>query len=62
MTLKIAGVALFGLIAGLAVAALMFIGSDLPRAQFVRQYADVNSRFVRLPDGSAAHRESAYQA
>jgi hypothetical protein len=61
MTLKIAGVALFGLIAAPAVAALMFIGPDLPRAQLVRKYADVNSRFVRLPDRSAAHREGAYQ-
>lgn len=42
----------------LLVAALVdLLKPDLPRAELIQKYSDVNSSFIRLPDGSDAHIE-----
>jgi pimeloyl-ACP methyl ester carboxylesterase len=56
-TLKVAVIALSAVLA-LCVAGLVgFLRPDLPRAELIRKYTDVNSRFIQLPDGSEAHLE-----
>ncbi len=57
MTLKILGAALLAVIAALVVGAILFVRPDLPRTALIKQYADANSRFIKLPDGSDAHVE-----
>ena len=34
-----------------------FLRPDLPRAELIQKYADGNSRFIKLSDGSEAHVE-----
>jgi pimeloyl-ACP methyl ester carboxylesterase len=46
------------LVSALVTASLIgFLRPDLPRAELIEKYADRNSRFIHLPDGSNAHVE-----
>jgi len=55
--LKVATIALSTVAALFLAGVAGFLRLDLPRAELIRKYADVNSRFIELRDGSAAHVE-----
>jgi pimeloyl-ACP methyl ester carboxylesterase len=55
---RTAGLVALGLaVAAVASAAVVFVRPDLPRATLIAKYADAQSRFVALPDGTVAHVE-----
>jgi pimeloyl-ACP methyl ester carboxylesterase len=53
--LKVAVIALSAVLALFAAGLCGFLRLDLPRAELIQKYSDVNSRFIQLPDGSEAH-------
>jgi pimeloyl-ACP methyl ester carboxylesterase len=55
--LKVAVTALSVVLALFVAGLAGFLRPDLPRAELIQKYADVNSRFIQLPDGSEAHLE-----
>lgn len=55
-TLKVAAIALAALVP-LVGGLVAFLRPDLPRAELIQKYADGNSRFIKLSDGSEAHVE-----
>jgi pimeloyl-ACP methyl ester carboxylesterase len=56
-TLKVVAVVLAGVVALFLACFASFLRPDLPRAELIRKYVDVNSHFIQLPDGSDAHLE-----
>lgn len=55
--MKVAVIALSAVLAVFVAGLVGFLRPDLPRAELIQKYADVNSRFIKLPDGSEAHLE-----
>jgi pimeloyl-ACP methyl ester carboxylesterase len=54
---RVAVIVLSALLALFIAALVGLLRPDLSRAELIQKYADVNSRFIQLPDGSNAHLE-----